>query len=83
MTGDNSGQAIQAASSAGGKAQIRSEGGVRFRLWAPAHEWISLSLEPEGQRKASAMSLARMRMSRSLPFRRHVSRGRVPCGHHG
>ena len=29
-------------------AEIRPEGGVRFRLWAPAHERISLSLEPEG-----------------------------------
>ena len=30
-------------------AEIRPEGGVRFRLWAPAHERISLSLEPEGR----------------------------------
>ena len=49
-------------------AEIRSKGGVRFRLWVPAHKRISLSLEPESQTKASAMSPARMRMSRSLPF---------------
>ena len=30
-------------------AEIGLEGGVRFRLWAPAHEQISLSLEPEGR----------------------------------
>ncbi len=30
-------------------AEIRPEGGVRFRLWAPAHERISLSIEPEGR----------------------------------
>ncbi len=30
-------------------AEIRPEGGVRFRLWAPAQERISLSLEPEGR----------------------------------
>ena len=30
-------------------AEIRPEGGVRFRLWAPAHERIFLSLEPEGR----------------------------------
>ncbi len=30
-------------------AEIRPEGGVRFRLWAPAHERISLSMEPEGR----------------------------------
>ena len=30
-------------------AEIRPEGGVRFRLWAPAHERMSLSLEPEGR----------------------------------
>ncbi len=29
--------------------EIRPEGGVRFRLWAPAQERISLSLEPEGR----------------------------------
>ena len=30
-------------------AEIRPGGGVRFRLWAPAHERILLSLEPEGR----------------------------------
>ena len=30
-------------------AEIRPGGGVRFRLWAPAHERIFLSLEPEGR----------------------------------
>ncbi len=30
-------------------AEYRPEGGVRFRLWAPAHDRISLSLEPEGR----------------------------------
>ena len=30
-------------------AEIRSEGGVCFHLWVPAHERISLSLEPESR----------------------------------
>ncbi len=30
-------------------AEIRPEGGVRFRLWAPADARVSLSIEPEGR----------------------------------
>ncbi len=30
-------------------AEIRPEGGVQFRLWAPAHERVALSIEPEGR----------------------------------
>ena len=30
-------------------AELRPEGGVRFRLWAPAHERVALSVEPEGR----------------------------------
>ena len=50
MTGDNSGagDTSRLFRRLHG-AEIRPEGGVRFRLWAPAHERISLSLEPEGR----------------------------------
>ena len=50
MTGDNSGlvDTCRLFRRLHG-AEIRPEGGVRFRLLAPAHERISLSLEPEGR----------------------------------
>ena len=50
MTGDNSGpgNTCRLFRRLHG-AEIRPEGGVRFRLWAPAYERISLSLEPEGR----------------------------------
>ena len=49
MTGDNSGpgETSRLFRRLHG-AEIRPEGGVRFRLWAPAYERISLSLEAEG-----------------------------------
>jgi 1,4-alpha-glucan branching enzyme len=47
MTGEKSGAGDTSRRRRG--VEIRPEGGVRFRLWAPAHERISLSLEPEGR----------------------------------
>ncbi len=50
MTGDNSGPGdIRRHFRRLHGAEAGPEGGVRFRLWAPAHERISLSLEPEGR----------------------------------
>jgi malto-oligosyltrehalose trehalohydrolase len=49
MTGDSSGAGDTRLFRRLHGAEIKPEGGVRFRLWAPAHERMSLSLEPEGR----------------------------------
>ena len=50
MTGDNSGagDTSRHLHRLHG-AEIRPDGGVSFRLWAPAYLRISLTLEPEGR----------------------------------
>jgi 1,4-alpha-glucan branching enzyme len=50
MTGDNSGSGdVRRVFLRRHGAEIRPQGGVRFRLWAPAHEQISLLLEADGR----------------------------------
>ncbi len=49
MTGDNGAGGTRRLFRRLHGAEIRPEGGVRFRLWAPADRRVSLSIEPEGR----------------------------------